>query len=157
MRKRVPIRQQKITYFKGETDPLSNLYTTENKLHHRGLTFPSIEHIYQYRKCIRHHHPITAAYILNSKCTSRQAMQLGQGIKTNTYWRKNKHHLMLTLLEEKFVKSQNYRRAVIDSYPSILIENTSHPFWGQGPKGQGLNWMGTLHLQIRHKNFYKQD
>ena len=121
-----------------------------------ALQVKSSENAYQYHKCIKHGYPVLASTIANPRCTSRKAMQVGRMVPTSNHWDSNKNKLMLDLLQEKFLVSQTYRKAVLDSFPKLLVEDTNHPYWGRGKKNDGLNWMGTLHLKIRHTHLFKR-
>ena len=149
-------QRPKAIYFKGEKTPLSNLYETEANNKFKGKHFRSSENAYQYQKCIKHSNPVLASIITNPRCTSRKAIQVGRMVPTNSQWETSKNSLMLALLQEKFLVSQAYRKAVLDSFPKLLVEDTNHPYWGRGKKNEGLNWMGTLHLKIRHTNIFKR-
>jgi predicted NAD-dependent protein-ADP-ribosyltransferase YbiA (DUF1768 family) len=141
-------------YFKGERHPLSNLYPTP--LRAEGILFNSSENLYQWRKaCMiaddqeryrdQKKHDILAA-------TPRQAMKIGQTFLV-PLWEEVRLSIMMYALRFKKQQCPAYCTTLIQSGDRPLMEDTKHPFWANGPDGQGHQRLGYLHQKIRDSLF----
>ena len=152
-----PTKERKVTggllLFKGENNPLSNLYILEKPIRYHGLDFMSSEHAYQWSKAVVHKQFQIANQIL--KVSSRQAMHLGKSIKTSEKWKENKVKLMTKLVLMKCEVSRSYKDYLLSTTNSILVENTKHEFWGEGKAKTGRNMLGVIHTEVRENIFQK--
>ena len=142
-----------ILLFKGERNPLSNLYRLKKPFIFKGRYFYSTENAYQWQKAKHHGNDYLANRILAE--TSRNAMYLGKSIKTNDSWKTQKAGLMTELVCLKKDTSKEYRDYLLSTTTAILVENTSHPYWGKGFNDKGLNILGVIHTEIRESLFRK--
>ena len=139
-------------YFKGANDPLSNMYYVKEGLHIFTHVFYNSETAYQWRKAVYSENFAAAEEILNStdgydaKAIADSKIQIREG------WEDIKEEVMSEILDEKFIKCEEYRNVLWKSQDSDLIENTSDTFWARGTNDTpGQNKLGKLHMKKREK------
>jgi hypothetical protein len=81
--------------------------------------------------------------------TARKAQQIADSIVTDSRWTEMKKDVMYMLLQEKARQCEEYRDDLMRSEDRILVEDTTHEYWGRGRQGHGLNMLGSLHMAIR--------
>ncbi len=135
--------QDKILWFNGKLDPLSNLHEERIRVFDRW--YDSAEQAYQHKKAEYHNLAEEKRRIWQST-SSRDAMNEGQSIKTTLEWKADKEKFMHEILRAKFQHSAKYRDALLQSGQRPLAEQTRHPFWG-GISGH--NRLGLLHMKVR--------
>ncbi len=128
--------RSEIILFRGENNPLSNLYITLAALTYKGFMYISSEHAYQAAKARFHHQKLSLNEILHTANT-KTVMRIGQNIRTTDAWKRVKAQLMLEILIAKSKVYYNFRDNLTQSYPAILVENTCHPYWGKGKHNSG--------------------
>jgi len=64
-------------------------------------------------------------------------------------WLLNRVEAMRRVLDSKWEQCPEYRERLMSTGNAILIEDTTHSFWGRGLDGNGLNMLGELHMQKR--------
>ena len=83
-----------------------------------------------------------------------QAMEIGKNIVKGPGWNRKKESVMEEILKEKLLACREYRFFLDDSKDAVLIENTSHEFWGRGSKEKkGENKLGMLHMKLRQETY----
>ena len=103
------------------------------------LSFPTNEHAYQYRKSIE----------IWQAPNPRRAQLLAKDICTDDRWVGLKQGVMYELLQEKFRQCPSFRHDLVETNDALLIEDTSHDYWGRGSSGNGLNVLGRLLMTLR--------
>lgn len=133
----------KISDFRGEYRWLSNFHLVE--VHLAGLPYPSTEHAYQAAKTL----DATQRCAVRCAKTPGQAKRLGQTLKLRDDWEQVKIAVMLDLQRQKY-KQPDLRTKLLATGDAELIEGNTwgDRFWGVC-KGEGLNWLGRLLMQVR--------
>ena len=134
-------------YFSGPCHPLSNLYPFTFVW--KGLKFLSLESAYHWEKAIHHGLLKEAEHIRTCPDPTFGVMYLGKKLPTSASWEECKLSCMFALLKLKYQYSLGYRLDLQSG--TDFIEDTAHPFWGRGHHGNGLNWLGHLHQDIKHR------
>ena len=132
--------------FRGANNTFSNFYMTPIKVW--SISFKSTEHAYNYRKALEMAQHSTAEEIRHAG-SGREAMAIAESISTNDHWANIKQSIMYQLLEAKAEQCSVFRRDLIASRGKLLIEDTSHEYWGRGRRGDGLNMLGRLLMVLR--------
>ena len=132
--------------FRGSKCTFSNFYGTN--LWKWGIQFASVEHAYNYRKAIEMGQHVTAESI-RSAPTPRQSQIIAEEITTDERWKQMKQSVMYDLLQEKSQQCQVFRNDLSASKDRLLVEDTSHEYWGRGYSGTGLNMLGRLLMTLR--------
>lgn len=135
------------SYFRGPSNPLSNLYPFHFLW--KDTRFGSLEAAYQWEKACHLGLWQAAEGIMFNPDPTFSTMRLGQQLPTTASWESKKLHIMYHLLLQKYSQCEDYREALHDA--SNFIEDTCHPFWGRGSHGDGLNWMGRLHWEVKER------
>ena len=140
-----PPKVKNVVKFRGKDNPLSNLYMGKNKLKVNGKWYNSSEQAYQERKCEEHNAQSLKQRIQNSTDTFH-IMRCGQKVTTTIAWKRTKRGVMKEILESKYIYDETFRKALIETDDSDIIEDTYHPFWG-GRNGQNVH--GKILMEIR--------
>ena len=130
-------------YFAGSKNILSNFYPSE--LQTQNTSFPTAEHLFQYRRAIVQNEQKLADRILHAE-TAMNAKALGKNLQKNKQIDK---HIMTEVLMIKANQCRDFLNGLKDSYSKELIENTKDPYWGRGTDGMGLNTLGKLLMELR--------
>ena len=138
--------KQNTLLFRGHKNPLSNFYNAPIRIW--NTSFPSTEHAYNYRKAIEMGQHATAERIRHAPNAFR-AMKIAEDVMTDSRWTDMKQSVMYQLLQEKAKQSDTFHKFLENSSPKLLIEDTSHEYWGRGLAGQGLNMLGRLLMTLR--------
>jgi ribA/ribD-fused uncharacterized protein len=132
--------------FRGSNNPFSNFYLSNITVW--NMHFRTNEHAYQYRKALEMGQHITAENIRKAR-TPREAQLIAEKIPTDTRWADMKQSIMYFLLQEKASQCLPFRSELQASSGKMLVEDTSHEFWGRGKSGTGLNMLGRLLITLR--------
>ena len=132
--------------FRGSGNSFSNFYCSPLRMW--GMSFPSSEHAYQFRKAIEMSQHTTAELIRQAP-NPRQAQLIADDVKTDDRWLGIKQSVMYELLKEKSRQCPTFRHDLVASGDAHLIEDTSHDYWGRGSSGSGLNVLGRLLMTLR--------
>ena len=132
--------------FRGPHHPFSNFYASPLQMW--GMTFPTNEHAYNYRKAVEMGQHVTAESIRQAT-TPRQSQIIAQRIVTDDRWKGIKQSVMYELLQEKAQQCVTFKNDLKESQGKILIEDTGNEYWGRGQAGTGLNALGRLLMTLR--------
>lgn len=133
---------EQVIFFKGEENPLSNLY--ECTVCYNGFYYASSEHAYQYCKCYYHEEYDLCDSILKEE-SPRIVMNIGRKCDTTPDWNNMKLQIMNDILCAKFICCKPYRDILLQNKGKKLVEATYNKFWGGFGKGQ--NYLGKLHME----------
>lgn len=136
-----------ITSFSGEFEFLSNFYPVD--IIHEGLVYPSVEHAYQAMKTFV---PSERNRIRLAK-TPGKAKRLGAKVVLWDTWDMYKEEIMMHFCYDKFDRAKNpdlVKRLLQTESRTIIEGNTwGDTYWGVC-KGEGLNKLGEILMDIRH-------
>ena len=76
-------------------------------------------------------------------------MYIGRSITTDKTWKVKKYRIMTQVILLKSAKSKVYRDYLASSTNSVLVEDTTHQYWGRGKDNTGKNILGMIHAEIR--------
>ena len=97
---------------------------------YRGVRFSSSEHAYQYEKCKQTSYADAAAAIMKApfpKMAKEIASKIPQcDLKE---WKTFKDVVMYDILDTKSQQVPMFKKALIDSGDSLLVEATRHEYW----------------------------
>lgn len=130
--------------FRNEYAFLSNMYTCNVK--YNGVVYPSAENAFQAAKCIN-----TADKEIFKTCTPVQAKQLGRKIQLRPDWDKERVHIMLHIVYNKFSQNNKLKQKLLNVTEPIVEENTwNDKFWGVC-NNVGQNMLGRILTFVRNK------
>lgn len=131
-----------ITFFSEEYRWLSNFWPAP--VYYDNVKYPSIENAYQAAKF-----PPDARHQFTT-ITPQKAKKLGKKANLDLRWHKEKVTVMRHLISQKFAKSTDLARKLIETYPKKIIEGNTwgDTFWGIC-NGKGDNNLGILLEQQR--------
>lgn len=133
-------------YFKGSNSPLSNFFPT--RLTVWNMTFKSSEHAYQHKKCVTVGNNSAAANVLQAE-TPLEAKNIGNSVQSNDNWKDIRQGVMYQILKLKSRQCPQFHQFLLQSCDRQLVEDTTHPYWGRGHQGNGLNMLGKLLMMLR--------
>jgi predicted NAD-dependent protein-ADP-ribosyltransferase YbiA (DUF1768 family) len=139
--------------FKGEDDPLSNLFHVEEGIDMYCQRFYSTEAAYQYRGAIFSNNFEKAGEILDAK-SAREAMELDNQVTKPKGWHDQKETEMKKVREKKAEKCPPFAYGLKKAAGKEIIEDTGHWFWGRGTfRNKGRNRMGHLLMDLVDKMY----
>jgi ribA/ribD-fused uncharacterized protein len=111
-----------------------------------GNKFPSVEHYYQYHKCVNEN---DKKRVLNASIEYVYAV--GQNVELRNDWEEIKLDIMFQGNYMKFVQNDELRDMLKNTreyihVPSVLFGCL---FWGSGIRLEGKNWNGKILMAIR--------
>jgi ribA/ribD-fused uncharacterized protein len=140
---------------------LSNFH--ECSLQIGGFVWPHVEAYYQAQKS--HNPAYTAEILRNSKPSwskkvgdsrlgnpsiARQSWFAIHPEDLRPDWDKVKLDVMKTALTIKFTQHEPLKRALLDTHPAELVEDSDEDsFWGVGADGNGQNLLGRMLMEVR--------
>lgn len=132
--------------FRGPRHPLSNFFMTPIVIW--NITFSSLEHAYNYRKAIEMGQHATAERIRLAP-NGYRSMKIAEEVMTDSRWMNMKQSVMYQLLQEKACQCDAFFNYLDTSHGKMLVEDTTHEYWGRGKAHQGLNMLGRLLMTLR--------
>ena len=132
--------------FRGPRSSFSNFYAAPLKMW--GMTFTSCEQAYNFRKALEMSQHATAETIRHAP-TAREAQLIAMNIQTDDRWATIKQSVMYELIQEKAKQCPTFNRDLRESKGRLLVEDTTHEYWGRGSSGKGLNMLGRLLMTLR--------
>ena len=148
--------------FRGENNPLSNLFLVTEGVTYDNKHYPSVEHAYKSQEAIYKEREDLVPVIADLPRGLDAMRMVNDAVKgvENEEWTLNRVSIMKTLLEDKFTCSNAFRETLLSS-TGILVEATTNQYWGSGLKGiiptketlsskwPGQNKMGKLLTEMR--------
>ena len=133
--------------FRREYQFLSNFWLVGVWLD--GVLYRSVEHAYQAAKTL---HPREREWVAGAPGPAA-AKIIGGQVTLRPDWEEIKVQVMLDLLRQKFSRGSKLAEVLDSTGGALLVEvNTWRDrFWGVY-KGEGLNWLGILLMQVRDEN-----
>lgn len=148
-----------VVAFQSDLSPLSNLYPCQLRVN--GMLFKSVEHAYQFERCI-HHNCREKAEEIRREPDPLKVMQSCKLIEDNEEWTYKKVSIMENLLRHKADQCPMFIETLKRTTNHRLVENTWNPFWGSACNfvepcvwtGQfkGANHLGQMLEYIRDCN-----
>lgn len=127
--------------FQSSVSPLSNLFPCQIKI--EGQTYKSVEHAYQYAKCI-HHGLVHKANEIRNQPNAYRAMNLGKEITENLDWQNKRVEVLEKLVKHKEDQVPIFRETLRKTGSNRLIKNSWSHFWGSGCNFRAeVLWDGT--------------
>jgi ribA/ribD-fused uncharacterized protein len=117
-----------------------------------GKTWPTAEHYYQAQK---HKNPDYREQIRQCP-TPREAIALGRNESSSSFrsddWMDVRVDVMRKVIEEKFSHNDDLSALLLATGEKKLVERSAiDSFWGDGPDGNGENWLGKVIMEVRDK------
>lgn len=133
-----------IDSFRGKHRFLSNFLV--HAVHLDGAAYLSVEHAFQAAKTLDH----TKRKPFQELMTCSEAKHLGRRLPLRADWESVKDRVMLALLREKFAGS--LKDDLLATGKAKLIEGNTwgDTYWGVC-RGEGMNMLGLLLMQVRHE------
>ncbi len=105
------------------------------------------EHAIQYKKTVVAGPTDLIKEILEAP-NPKRVKKIGDGITTNQTWHEMKQGVMYDICWAKAKQHPKYRRALLAANGKAVVEDTSDPYWDQGPDGNGRNVMDILQMAL---------
>jgi ribA/ribD-fused uncharacterized protein len=137
--------------FKGESNPLSNLFPCEIEAF--GQKFTSVEHAYHHKNAIEQE-MFEVAESIKSKPTALDAKAEADKYlskEKSIGWEEKSLATMRYLLEQKQKSCLEFQQRLKETGTRHLVHNVHSMFWGTGNNGihgQGQNILGQLLIEI---------
>ena len=110
---------------------------------YKVMSFPSSEHLYQYRKVVEHSNFHLAEHIRHVEAAS-EAKKLSKFIKSSQNWFRIKLQIMFEITDLKYHQCLKFRNYLLGTGDRELIHTVSDDYWGQGRNGKGWNTHGKV-------------
>lgn len=140
---------ERIVAFEGYYRFLSNFWPCE--VHFEGQRYPSAEHAYQAAKTLKAHQ----RELIRACPTPGAAKRAGKLVNLRPDWIEVKDSVMLEIVRDKFTRSPELRKALLDTNSMQLEEGNwwGDRYWGICPTGtlDGLNKLGKILMQVREE------
>lgn len=135
-----------ISEFRGKHRWLSNFWPAQVTLD--GVEYPSTEHAYQAAKTV----DLQAREQIRSSASPGDAKRASRKLLLRPDWEEIKVQTMLDLLRQKFKHDTELGRKLLETGHVELVEGNTwgDRFWGVC-KGEGLNTLGKLLMQVREE------
>ena len=142
--------------FKGENDPLSNLYHVKEGIVAFTHTFYSVEEAYQYRAAIDANDFENAQEMLNEK-NGRRAKETSHKFRTTPAWKSKKRDVMKELVKKKLEKCLEFKVKLQKGYNEgrEFHEDTNDSYWAICKDKKGENQMGKILQEIAEEMLEK--
>ncbi len=128
--------------------PLDNF--SAHSVHIWGVTFPTAEHAYQWKK-FNFYYPEIAKNILAAKSPDA-AKKISDQNESKVYsgWHTEKVGFMEQILKAKAAQHEDVREVLVRTGNRTIVENSPEDgFWGAVPDSKGENMVGKLWMKIR--------
>lgn len=138
-----------VFFYEQEFYVLSNFSAFQ--IRHAGFLFPTSEHAYHWEKFTREF-ASDIRFLIREAPSAHAAFKLAEENRQfrRPDWDDVKVDIMRVILTEKADQHEYVRRKLLETGERDLIEDSwRDDFWGWGPNRDGLNWLGTLWMQIR--------
>ena len=132
-------------YVAGHRNILSNFYPDSINIY--GRHFKTQEHAYNYQKAIFHSNEHLAEQIKKAIHVGK-AKHLGS-MRTDPGWANRKVSIMEEILQTMVKQSDQFKKALLDTGDSPIVEDVPDEFWGRGNMGEGRNMFGKLLMKAR--------
>lgn len=133
----------KYASFRGRLFFCSNMYPCN--IDYKGIVYPSAENAYQAYKStdVKIHENFALLLPMEAK-------KAGQNLLIRSDWDKIKLSVMKEILKMKF-SNADLAKMLLATGDEVLIEVNywGDRFWGESPRGIGLNHLGNLLMEIR--------
>ena len=97
-----------------------------------GITFPSLEHVYMYEKCLSNNNPGSAQCILEFR-EPYEAKQIGEKVKITPNWTHAKcGSVMKDLLQKKFSPGSDLAKELLSTGDKYIVECGRDKFYACG-------------------------
>ena len=149
-----------VSAFRADKNPLSNYFYCSINVD--NIMFKTLEHAYQYQKCVFLNRLDLADDILNAE-TPREAKSISAQLSLHdgmVEWNKVKVDIMGKLLKTKWSNCAQFSHTLMSTAGMTIAEATSDMFWGVGvapnlaqytkpSKFLGLNQLGKCLMVLR--------
>ena len=152
------MESNEFAFFQGESDILSNLASTEIRVHipweegragtSKDFWFRSGEEAFQGAKMSFCGKKEDFEKVLKGSLSAREAMEMGKK-STKEGWRTVEIMQMRRVVRAKWEQNEEVRRILEATGDREIVEDTPHAFWGRGHDGKGRNELGKLWMEIR--------
>lgn len=130
--------------FRNEYAFLSNMYMCN--VEYNGVIYPSVENAFQAAKCVSGEDKK-----IFRTCTPVQAKHLGRKVQLRPDWNKERVHIMLRIVYNKFSQNVELKQKLLNITEPIIEENTwNDTFWGVC-NGSGKNMLGKILTFVKNK------
>ncbi|MBM2574837.1 NADAR family protein [Jannaschia sp. Os4] len=112
-----------------------------------GAWWRTVEHAFQAAKFDdpAHRERILAAH----RPKDAKALGLSRAVPIRGDWDEVRVEVMRGLVRAKFAIHDGPRAVLLGTGDEEIVESTQDLFWGGGPDGSGLNWLGRLLMETR--------
>ena len=143
--------------FFGELCPLSNFHRVT--VTYKYMTFPSSEHVFQYRRAEFVDDQVACANIKKAM-SPLEAKRIGDNVATNPAWQENRERIMKETLRLKFQQNPAAKDFLMNISQQFIAESSpSDAVWGTGyglekdgatnPNLWGSNILGKVMCELR--------
>ena len=124
-------------------------------IHIDGITFPTVEHFYQWSKITNEKYKEMILQTPNPV----EAKRIGgyKKARMRNDWDKIKFDVMYRAVKAKFEQHPELMNLLLNTGDSKLVHDSPWDnYWGNGPKGDGYNMLGKILMEIRDKEREKR-
>jgi len=115
-----------------------------------GVVWATSEHFYQAQKFTDVSVQDQIATAATAYDAAHRARAMADHVRAD--WHEIKLAVMLTALRAKANQHADVKKTLIDSGDAALVEQSPKDnFWGNGPDGNGQNYLGRLWMQVREE------
>ena len=119
-------------------------------VHVWGVTFPTGEHAYHWKKYAVTHPEIAKKILAAPSPHAVKEIADKNRDKLPPSWRENKVRVMEEVFRAKATQHEDVREALTRTGTRRIVENSPvDSFWGAGPDGKGENTIGKIWMEIR--------
>lgn len=130
--------------FRDEYAFLSSMYMCN--VEYNGVVYPSAENAFQAAKCVSEEDKK-----IFRTCTPVQAKRLGRRVQLRPDWNKERVHVMLHIVYNKFSQNVELKQKLLNITEPIIEENTwNDTFWGVC-NNVGQNMLGKILTFVKNK------
>ncbi|MBI2623827.1 MAG: NADAR family protein [Candidatus Liptonbacteria bacterium] len=115
-----------------------------------GITFPTAEHAYQWKKFSAADPEVAKAILAAPSPHAAKAIADKNKGKVPQSWFPGRAAVMEEVFRAKAAQNKDVREALKRTGKRMIIENSPvDNFWGAGPNGKGENVVGKIWMKIR--------
>lgn len=146
-------KNEETILIKGSAEKWSvfrNLYRCQlkGKINDKPHFFSSSKQWYQYIKAYHEGDEVAMGRIMGAG-GGRESKREGDKVKAGPAWGQKKRDVLKCIVEEKLRQNEFFRKTLLGTGGTRLIEDTAHKFWDRGKDGQGSNEMGKILMEAR--------